>query len=100
MQFRRVSGRDSAQVVTPFVQVGTSWDSTVTSGTDYAFISRCSGGSFPADIHVFHLDSSCRPVERSPPTHQDRNVLFEAFGRILLRTTRSHSAFPRLMDRF
>jgi len=39
MQFRRVSGRDSAQVVTPFVQVGTSCDSTVTSGTDYAFIS-------------------------------------------------------------
>ena len=39
MQFRRVSGRDSAQVVTPFVQVGTSCDPTVTSGTDYAFIS-------------------------------------------------------------
>ena len=39
MQFRRVPGRDSAQVVTPFVQVGTSSFSPVPRGTDYAFIS-------------------------------------------------------------
>jgi hypothetical protein len=39
MQFRRVPGRDSAQVVTPFVQVGTSSRSPVSRGTDYAFIS-------------------------------------------------------------
>jgi len=45
MQFRRVPGRDSAQVVTPFVQVGTSCDPPVTRGTDYAFISSTSDES-------------------------------------------------------
>jgi hypothetical protein len=37
LQFRRARGRDSAQVVTPFVQVGTSCDSTVSRGIDYTF---------------------------------------------------------------
>ena len=40
MQFRRVSGRDSAQVVTPFVQVGTSRDSPIAGGADYLFTSE------------------------------------------------------------
>jgi hypothetical protein len=37
LQFRRARGRDSAQVVTPFVQVGTSCDPTVSRGIDYTF---------------------------------------------------------------
>ena len=51
MQFRRTSGRDSAQVVTPFVQVGTSPLSSVTRGADYAFTSamlwRIDSGEYP-----------------------------------------------------
>src|SRR5207247_8488113 len=37
LQFHRVPRRDSAQVVTPFVQVGTSRDSSVSGGADYPF---------------------------------------------------------------
>src|SRR5205085_1357087 len=35
LQFHRIPRRDSAQVVTPFVQVGTSRDSSVSGGADY-----------------------------------------------------------------
>src|SRR6266508_2770430 len=37
LQFHRVPRRDSAQVVTPFVQVGTSRRSPVSGGADYPF---------------------------------------------------------------
>src|SRR5947209_8704204 len=37
LQFHRISRRDSAQVVTPFVQVGTSRFSSVSGGADYPF---------------------------------------------------------------
>src|SRR5438067_9975050 len=37
LQFHRVPRRDSAQVVTPFVQVGTSRSSPVSRGADYPF---------------------------------------------------------------
>src|SRR3954469_16369835 len=37
LQFHRIPRRDSAQVVTPFVQVGTSRDSSVSGGADYPF---------------------------------------------------------------
>jgi hypothetical protein len=37
LQFHRIPRRDSAQVVTPFVQVGTSRFSSVSRGADYPF---------------------------------------------------------------
>src|SRR5919206_272416 len=37
LQFHRIPRRDSAQVVTPFVQVGTSRFSSVSGGADYPF---------------------------------------------------------------
>src|SRR4051794_28497112 len=37
LQFHRIPRRDSAQVVTPFVQVGTSRYSSVSRGADYPF---------------------------------------------------------------
>src|SRR3954453_2152003 len=37
LQFHRIPRRDSAQVVTPFVQVGTSRESSVSGGADYPF---------------------------------------------------------------
>jgi hypothetical protein len=40
LQFHRVPRRDSAQVVTPFVQVGTSRSSSVSGGADYPFTWR------------------------------------------------------------
>src|SRR3989344_1682242 len=35
LQFRRAFPQDSRQIVQPFVRVGTSYYSTITSGTDY-----------------------------------------------------------------
>src|SRR5436190_11153779 len=37
LQFHRIPRRDSAQVVAPFVQVGTSRNSSVSGGADYPF---------------------------------------------------------------
>jgi hypothetical protein len=37
LQFHRIPRRDSAQLVTPFVQVGTSRDSSISGGADYPF---------------------------------------------------------------
>src|SRR5947209_18755882 len=43
LQFHRIPRRDSAQLVTPFVQVGTSRSSSISGGADYPFtlIWRC-----------------------------------------------------------
>src|ERR1700745_2644578 len=37
LQFHRIPRRDSAQVVPPFVQVGTSHSSSISGGADYPF---------------------------------------------------------------
>jgi len=78
MQFRRVSGRDSAQVVTPFVQVGTSCDSTVTSGTDYAFISSLDES--PRIASAVDLPSGMTEASPSSGSVVTGPCLFEAEG--------------------
>src|SRR4051794_32585951 len=40
LQFHRIPRRDSAQVVAPFVQVGTSCFPSISGGTDYPFTLR------------------------------------------------------------
>src|SRR4051812_27175689 len=40
LQFHRIPRRDSAQVVAPFVQVGTSCSPSISGGTDYPFTLR------------------------------------------------------------
>ena len=50
LQFHRIPRRDSAQVVTPFVQVGTSRSSSVSRGADYPFTLANQG---PASDHSF-----------------------------------------------
>src|SRR4051794_18875480 len=51
LQFHRIPRRDSAQVVAPFVQVGTSCSPPISGGTDYPFTlsSRAQG---PASDHA------------------------------------------------
>ena len=48
LQFHRIPRRDSAQVVAPFVQVGTSRNSSVSGGADYPFTLTSQG---PASDH-------------------------------------------------
>ena len=66
MQFRRTSGRDSAQVVTPFVQVGTSPSSLVPKGADYAFTST--------RLRVIGSDFRRRVAHRSSAVQRTRDA--------------------------
>jgi hypothetical protein len=75
LQFHRIPRRDSAQVVTPFVQVGTSRQSSVSGGADYPFTlaKPCQG---PASHRIHRL---CVPLAGSTRSAMSRSRLWTCF---------------------
>src|SRR6266511_2448085 len=69
LQFHRIPRRDSAQVVTPFVQVGTSRDSSVSGGADYPFTLTSQG---PASDHGFGFAEAVTAISR--PNKDDQSL--------------------------
>src|SRR5436190_14580669 len=96
LQFHRIPRRDSAQVVAPFVQVGTSRNSSVSGGADYPFTllaqtreNRFSVvASFPARIH------HPREARRSRPDQLSSDATRPLPTGRRTRTVRSRTSFP------
>src|SRR5437762_6161040 len=66
LQFHRIPRRDSAQVVTPFVQVGTSRSSSISGGADYPFTLTSLGEPAHSELTCILLERNSRQRYQGP----------------------------------
>ena len=78
LQFHRIPRRDSAQVVTPFVQVGTSRFPLISEGADYPFTLTLLGESAHSELTCFLRERNSRQHYQGPASHRVRRFAANA----------------------